>query len=127
MFVIKTEVTPTNSEKLVSTDASSSTEINPANFADDLILQKILEKNDQEARAARRAFETRIQKLMSIQEKCREDLQKLKNDLQTKMQDFAKREESAISRKNQDVQKINSEFDSGVKVGYFEFWHLLNM
>ena len=44
-------------------------EINPADFADDLILQKVLEKIDQEARAARRAFETRIQKLLSIQEK----------------------------------------------------------
>lgn len=36
----------------------------------DIILQKVLEKIDQEARAARRAFETRIQKLITIQVKC---------------------------------------------------------
>ncbi len=92
-------------------------EINPADFADDLILTQFLEKNDQEARAARRAFETRIQKLMSIQEKCREDLQKLKTDLQLKNNDFSKKEELATNKKNQDLKKLSSEFDANVKVG----------
>jgi hypothetical protein len=94
----------------------AASELNPADFADDLILQKMLEKIDQEARAARRAFETRIQKLLSIQEICRVELQTLKTDLQIKTNDFNKKVETVQHKKNQDIQKLTKDFEEAVKV-----------
>lgn len=64
---------PLSSSSSFSALASATTRrpsISNRELSADIILQKVLEKIDQEARAARRAFETRIQKLITIQVTC---------------------------------------------------------
>jgi len=109
---------PLSSSSSFSALASATTRrpsISNRELSADIILQKVLEKIDQEARAARRAFETRIQKLITIQEKCEEDLGKLKSDIQNKYNDFDKKEEVTRSKRETELLKLKQEFELKVK------------
>jgi two-component sensor histidine kinase len=85
-------------------------------LTEDLLLQKVLEKQDQEARAARRAFENRIQKLITIQEQCQEDTASLEAEFQRKEQECVRREEAAQAKRDVELQKLHRDFETKIAV-----------
>ena len=64
---------------------------------------------DKESRAARRAFEQRIQKHKIIQEKCEDDFQKLQSELDLKVQELARKEENAVAKRDVELAKVRAE------------------
>lgn len=57
---------------------------------------------------------------MLLQEKCEEDLGKLKLDVQNKYNDFDKKEEVTRSKRETELLKLKQEFELKVKVSCFD-------
>ena len=82
--------------------------------ADELELQKEMEKLGKESRAAKRAFEQRIQKHKSIQEKCDDDFLKLQDEYDNKMIELQRKEQSAAKKRDDEVIKVNQDFEKKI-------------
>ena len=82
--------------------------------ADELELQKEMEKLGKESRAAKRAFEQRIQKHKSIQEKCDDDFLKLQDEYDNKMIELQRKEQSAAKKRDDEVIKLNQDFEKKI-------------
>lgn len=94
------------------------------------MLTKEKEKIEKESRAARRAFEQRIQKHKIIQvnhikmyvnrnvlqETCEEDLQKRREEYANQLSDLARKEKASAKKHEEDVQKLREDFESKVAV-----------
>jgi GTP-dependent phosphoenolpyruvate carboxykinase len=75
-----------------------------------------IEKLEKERRAAKRAFEQRIQKHKAIQEACEVDIGNLETERECKLQNFAKKEESIEKHMRKEVAKWEDEFERYIEV-----------
>ncbi|KAJ1413723.1 hypothetical protein B484DRAFT_401968 [Ochromonadaceae sp. CCMP2298] len=80
-----------------------------------LELQREVEKIDQEARVARRAFENRIQKLINIQETCKDDIVQLEVANQEKVSELGRKDDLARERMHSEMLRMEEDFEAKLK------------
>ena len=73
-----------------------------------------MEKLGKESRAAKRAFEQRIQKHKSIQEKCDDDFLKLQDEYDNKIIELQRKEQSAAKKRDDEIIKLNQGFEKKI-------------
>lgn len=106
--VPSTEAIETNRSRAHSSRSALDV-LDPGDDAAHLELQQEIEKVEKESRAARRAFEQRIQKHKIIQEKCEEDLRLLEEEHHTRAAEIRRKQETTLSRKDEEIARAQAE------------------
>lgn len=101
---------PESNQQTTTSSSSSSSTNNHSNVLPEDIstLEKEIEKLDKESRIAKRTFEQRIQKHISILEEVEDNIKQLERDHDSKKMENIKKEETSMRKHEEELQKLQA-------------------